>query len=632
MCGIAGAHGLESFSNVDDANSRVKRMVASLAHRGPDADGVYCDGEQVLLGHRRLSILDTSEGAHQPFEIDEDVLVFNGEVYNYIELRRELQTEGVGHNFRTDGDTEVVLVALRHWGLEVALQKLNGMFAFGWWSGSTKRLVLVRDRLGIKPLYWHQTPQGTTLFASEIRAIFESGLVPRKINRGALADQWMYGTVHAPQTIVQDVHLLEPGSALIVEDDEIHERMWWDAADAALGEPDRSPQTLRQDLRALLCDAVSLRMRSDVAYGAFLSGGIDSSAIVGLMAEVSDQPVSTFSVTFQDKALDESPWSRAVAKRFATDHHEIRLSPDDFLAQVPDGLSSMDHPSSDGLNTFVVSGATRRAGVKVALSGLGGDELFAGYPVFGRSAQLAKLNWLAAWPRGMRKWLGRGYAAISPSMTSRKQAEILAGHYFDLAYTYPVSRQLFLREDFQRMVSADVPFSNAVFEWLVKEIAPGKKAFGLPFLSQVSLAEMRTYMGHTLLRDADQFSMAHALEVRVPFLDHRLVAAALSASDEEKFPTSPKRLLVEALDGLLPDDVVHRPKMGFVMPWESWMRGELKPTCERGLQSLKDRDWVQSDAIATMERSFMAGETQWSWSRVWSLVVLGEYLERHGLE
>ena len=217
-------------------------------------------------------------------------------------------------------------------------------------------------------------------------------------------------------------------------------------------------------------------------------------------------------------------------------------------------------------------------------------------------------------------------------MTSRKQAEIFGGHYFDVAHTYPLSRQMFLRADLQRMLASDVPLTNPVFQWLVAELAPGKKAFGLPFLSQVSLAEMRTYMGHTLLRDADQFSMAHALEVRVPFLDHRLVAAALASPDAQKFPTSPKRLLVEALDGLLPDDVVNRPKMGFVLPWESWLRGELKEVCDAGLQSLKDRAWVQSDAIADMERSFHAGETTWSWSRVWSLAVLGGYLDRHGLE
>lgn len=631
MCGIAGVHGLEAFQGLSDATGRVGDMVRALAHRGPDAEGVWTDEEHVVLGHRRLSILDTGEGANQPFVLGDDTLVFNGEVYNYLEIRRELEAEGA-HRFVTSGDTEVVLAALRCWGLEGAVHRFNGMFAFAWWSSTTRRLVLVRDRLGIKPLYWHQTSGGSVLFASEVRSLLASGLVPPKLNRDAFADQWMYGTVHAPATAVEGVRLLEPGSLLVVQDEDLREAMWWDPSDAALGESDLSAPERRRRIRETLSDSVALRMRSDVAYGAFLSGGIDSSAIVGLMAEVSTQPVSTFSVTFAEQELDESPWSRAIAKRFQTDHHEIRLTPADFLAQVPAGLAAMDHPSADGLNTFVVSGATRGAGVKVALSGLGGDELFAGYPVFARSAQLARLNWLAAWPKGLRRWAGKAYTSLKPSMTARKQAEILAGHYFDVAHTYPVSRQMFLRSDLQRMLTSDVPLRNDLFSWLVKELAPGKKAFGLPFLSQVSLAEMRSYMGHTLLRDADQFSMAHALEVRVPFLDHRLVAAALAAPDSDKFPSSPKRLLVESLDGLLPDDVVNRPKMGFVLPWEAWMRGELKGVCEAGLQSLKDRAWVQSDAIVDMERSFMAGESQWSWSRVWSLVVLGEYLERHGLE
>ena len=631
MCGIAGVHGLEAFESLNNALACTKRMVDAVSHRGPDAEGVWTDEEHVVLGHRRLSILDTRDEANQPFHMGSDVLVFNGEVYNYLELRRELEAEGA-HRFVTQGDTEVVLAALRHWGLDRALNRMNGMFAMAWWSATERRLVLVRDRLGIKPLYWHQTERGSVFFASEVRALLASGKVPRRLNRSAIADQWIYGTVHAPETIVKDVHLLEPGSLLIVQDEDVRIASWWDPADEALGEPSLDSLGRSRRIRELLSDSVALRMRSDVAYGAFLSGGIDSSAIVGLMSEVSTQPVSTFSVTFADEHLDESPWSRSVAQRFGTDHHEIRLSPEDFLTQVPSGLEAMDHPSADGLNTFVVSGATRRAGVKVALSGLGGDELFAGYPVFARSAQLAKLNWLAAWPRGGRRLLGKMMAAFKPGMTSRKMAEVLGGHFFDIAHTYPLSRQLFLREDLQRMLSAEISKENAVFRWLVAELAPGKKAFGLPFLSQVSLAEMRTYMGHTLLRDADQFSMAHALEVRVPFLDHRLVAAALAAPDNQKFPSSPKRLLVDALDGLLPDEVVNRPKMGFVLPWEQWLRGELKGVCLEGLATLKDQNWVRSDAIADMERLFLMGDASWSWSRVWSLAVLGDYLERHGFE
>ena len=310
MCGIAGVHGLEAFQGLSDATGRVGDMVRALAHRGPDAEGVWTDEEHGVLGHRRRSILDTGGGANQPFVLGDDTLVFNGEVYNYLEIRRELEAEGA-HRFVTSGDTEVVLAALRCWGLEGAVHRFNGMFAFAWWSSTTRRLVLVRDRLGIKPLYWHQTSGGSVLFASEVRSLLASGLVPPKLNRDALADQWMYGTVHAPATAVEGVRLLEPGSLLVVQDEDLREAMWWDPSDAALGESDLSAPERRRRIRETLSDSVALRMRSDVAYGAFLSGGIDSSAIVGLMAEVSTQPVSTFSVTFAEKELDEGPWSRA---------------------------------------------------------------------------------------------------------------------------------------------------------------------------------------------------------------------------------------------------------------------------------------------------------------------------------
>lgn len=630
MGGISGIHGLEAFGTPDGALDAVRRMVCEMAHRGPDSQGTWSDGEHVALGHARLSMLDTSEGANQPFHMGGDVMVFNGEVYNYVEMRRELEAVGA-HRFVTDGDTEVVLAALRHWGAREALRRFNGMFAIAWWSSADRRLVIVRDRLGIKPVYWHQTEGGTLVFASEVRTVLASGLVARRLDRAALSDQIMYGTVHAPRTIVRDVQLLPPAHMMVVREEELHIEPYWEAADEALGVADMGPKARRNHIKDTLRDAVALRMRADVAYGAFLSGGIDSSAIVGLMSEVSSTPVSTFSVTFHDAELDESPWSRLIAKRFGTDHHEIRLTPEDFLNQVPSGLAAMDHPSADGLNTYVVSGATRRAGVKVALSGLGGDELFAGYAVFARSARLAELSWLASWPRLGRKLVGKAYAALQPSMTSRKMAEILAGNYFDLAHTYPLSRQIFLQDDLKRMLSSEVPKDNAVFAWLVKELAPGKKSFGLPFLSQVSVAEIQTYMGHTLLRDADQFSMAHALEVRVPFLDHRLVAAALAAPDKVKYPHTPKRLLVESLGGLLPDEVVNRPKMGFVLPWESWMRGDLKAVCERGLAILKDQSWTNAATLSAIEQSFMSGSSTWSFSRVWSLVVLGDYIDRHGL-
>jgi len=384
MCGISGIIGLDDFSNWGAAADVVVKMNRAMAHRGPDATGVWSDEAEVVLGHQRLSIIDTSDAANQPWHHGPtgDAFVFNGEVYNYRELREELKHDFV---FRTDSDTEVVLAALQVWGPERALRRCNGMFGFAWWQASEQTLIIARDRLGIKPIYYAERG-AALLFASEIRALLASGQVSRRHDPAGLVDYLRYQTVHAPRTMLAEVSMLPPGHYIRVQGQEMDVVKWWDLAHEAMQHPAAANRSeLLGRVRDTLRDAVQLRMRADVPLGAFLSGGIDSSAIVGLMKEVAETRVSTFSVTFNEGDFDESPWSRMVAQRFDTDHHEIRLTPGDFLQEVPAALAAMDHPSGDGPNTFVVSQATKKAGITVALSGLGGDELFAGYPVFLRS-------------------------------------------------------------------------------------------------------------------------------------------------------------------------------------------------------------------------------------------------------
>ena len=265
------------------------------------------------------------------------------------------------------------------------------------------------------------------------------------------------------------------------------------------------------------------------------------------------------------------------------------------------------------------------------MSGLGGDELFAGYPVFIRSHDLVQKRWLASWPKGLRKLVGSVYAAIKSTGTARKMADVLAGDYFDLEHTYPLSRQMLLERDLRKVAPNLARHPNAIFGWMQQALEPGTAGFNLPFLSKVGLAEMHTYMGHTLLRDTDQMSMAHALEVRVPFLDHHLVVEALAASDEEKWPHTPKKLLTDALPDLLPKEVVNRPKMGFTLPWEQWMRAELKPLCEEGLDALSGLGSINAKHIDRIWEAFLAGDARWTFSRIWMLVVLGNWMKRHGV-
>ena len=366
---------------------------------------------------------------------------------------------------------------------------------------------------------------------------------------------------------------------------------------------------------------MELRLRSDVPLGAFLSGGIDSSAIVGLMKQATEQRISTFSVTFNEGESDESPYSRLIAERFDTDHHEIRLTPDDFLEDVPSALEALDHPSGDGPNTYVVSKATKAAGITVALSGLGAMNCLR-LPGVSADERLWDQRWLGSWPKGLRKLAGRAYAAYNKDITAYKKAEVLAGDYFDLLHTYPLSRQVFLERDIRRLAPGLADNPNAVYNYLLEELGPKSRGEKRPTRGQVSVADMGTYMQHTLLRDTDQMSMAHALEVRVPFLDHNAVAAALSVSDEDKWPHSPKQLLTDALPELLPREVIDRPKMGFTLPWEVWMRTALKPMCEEGLEVLSELGAFAEQEVQSTWNAFIQGSPRWSFrgcGRWWCL-------------
>ncbi|MFT5183810.1 MAG: asparagine synthase (glutamine-hydrolyzing) [Flavobacteriales bacterium] len=623
MCGINGIFGLETLTDVPQI---IGRMNEAMAHRGPDADGLYTD-DRVALGHRRLSIIDLSDAGNQPFHsADGDVvLVVNGEIYNYIELKEQLSD----YPFKTESDTEVLIAAYLKWGISM-LQKLNGMFALAVWDRRSNEMFLARDRMGIKPLYISRQKQ-QILFSSEIRSLLESGLVPRKLDENGLVDYLRYGTVHAPLTLVADVEMILPGHYVHIGDNHIDVKSYWSIAthlDGSAQYADRA--TAKAKIQELLKDSISLRMRADVPFGAFLSGGIDSSAIVGLMSQVSPRPVKTFSVTFDEEEFNEGPWAQMIADKFKTEHTDIRLKIEDFLEQVPAALESMDHPSADGPNTYVVSKVTKAAGVTMALSGLGGDELFAGYDIFKRMHSLQGKKWLTSFPKGLRLLVGKLIKILRPGVASEKLVAILGLDYLDFEYVYPLSRQILLDKQVSKLVERKKLPQNSVQKLLSESIAHGNLGFGLPLLSKVSQAEISTYMQNVLLRDSDQMSMAHALEVRVPFLDHKLVEYATGINDKVKYPHSPKQLLVEALGDLLPDEVVNRPKMGFTFPWEHWMKNELKDLCETQISQLALRPQFNESGINDLWSQFLSSKV--SWSRVWHLVVLNHWMERNGIK
>ncbi len=616
MCGIAGIAGM---MDKEAAASAVERMTARIAHRGPDADGFFVD-DGIALGHRRLSIIDLSTSANQPqFDVsDRFAIILNGEIYNFREVKAALPD----YPFRTESDTEVILAAYAKHG-PACLPLLNGMFTIAIWDKARRELFIARDRLGVKPLYYSITPAGELVFASEIRAILESGFVERRLNTAALSEYLMYQSVYSPRTIVENIQQLPAGTFGIYSDTGLKVESYWKIEDRR-GEFDFGDETaVKRKVKELLLGSIERRMISDVRLGAFLSGGIDSSAVVALMSEVSDQPVDTFSVTFSEKQFDESRYSNLIAQKFNTRHTAVELSPKDFLDELPNALQAVDSPTGDGFNTYVVSKATRNAGITVALSGLGGDELFAGYSYF--------FNWLDT-QKGLLpkipKILRKPFAyALSSSKKSRYQrmADILNADELDLAGIYPMFRQVMSRQ------TAHSYYRNGNGKHTIQQVLDEKRdaVGGFPLLSQVTIAELLGYTPNVLLKDTDQFSMASALEVREPFFDYLLVEYVLQIPDAIKLPRYPKSLLVESIAPLLPDEIVHRKKKGFVLPWEHWMRNELRGLCEERLRNLGERGILNADSLRDKWQLFLAGSKGTLWSELWHLVVLSDWLQKN---
>ncbi len=628
MCGINLLLGIN-----DTARSlqMLRKMNACMSHRGPDNDGVFVD-QFVGMGHRRLSIIDLSYAGNQPMEgLDGRYqIIYNGEVYNFQEIKSELINSPNPYPFRHGSDTEVILAAYHKWGIE-CLNRFNGMFAFAIYDSHKGEVFIARDRLGIKPLYYAEF-NGMFAFSSELRSLLAADIIPRKLNKSGLVDYLRYQTVHAPNTIIDGVKMLMPGNYIHITDlnhPKVNEQTYWNLN--AKFQEQLAKKTYREicdEVYDLLYKSVQRRLVADVPFGAFLSGGIDSSAVVGLMSKASAQTVKTFSVTFDESEFSEAKYAQLIADKFKTDHREIKLTSDYFMQELPAALKATDHPSGDGPNTFIVSKVTKEAGITMALSGLGGDELFAGYAIFTRSSKLEKNKWIASFPQPIRLAFAKLYQQIKKGIAGDKIAELLALKNFEFESTYPLSRQVLLESQILQLLNISKLPDNAVAHQ-IKNL--NLQQFS-SLLSKVSVAEISTYMQNVLLRDTDQMSMASALEVRVPFLDYHLVEYALSVPDHFKYPTSPKKLLIDALGDLLPNEIVNRPKMGFTLPWKHWMKNEMKQFCAERLESFAARELVNATQIKAMWNAFLKDDPRITWSRIWYLVVLENWLIQNNIQ
>jgi asparagine synthase (glutamine-hydrolysing) len=612
MCSISG---IISRRGVHDCATAVARMNVALRHRGPDDSGIVSipnsAQNDVCLGNTRLSIIDITTAGHQPMhdEATGNWITYNGETYNFRELRHEIGDEFGRWNSNTD--TEVVLRAYRKWGF-AAFAKLRGMFALAIWDAAKNELLLARDRYGIKPLYYHQN-NDSLIFASEVRALLASELVDRKLSRSGVASYLNFGSIQAPLTIVEGVRSLLPGQYMLVDED-FETRIGTFVENHTESNPPRDRHEAIARLRADLEESVRFHLVSDVPLGVFLSGGMDSSALVALMSRVTEEKPKTFSVIFEEEKFTEQSYSRAVAEKFGTEHCEIHLDEQRLFDMLPAALAALDQPTMDGTNTYVVSKAVKEAGVTVALSGLGGDELFAGYPSFNRSLRVAKMSPVT---KGLLRAVSGVGSILLNGTNARKKFWQLFASPGTPSDVYRITRQLFSPSEIERLTLTS---------------PPGPIKAGSPVtdpINAISHLELTGYMANTLLRDTDSMSMAHSLEVRVPFVDQEIIESVLALPGEWKLSDqeadTPKPMLADAMSDLLGRDFLRRPKMGFTLPLENWTQSRLRQEISNVLAA-GAAAFDQHVALNTWQ-SFLKAPRAIGWTRPWSLYVLAKWCQ-----
>lgn len=573
-----------------------------LRHRGPDAEGGWLSPDgQCWLGHTRLAILDLTEAGAQPItsHCGRITLVFNGEIYNHLEVREGLAFQA----WRGHSDSETLVEGLAQEGVGL-LQHLCGMFAFAAYDSHTQELLLARDRLGIKPLYL-QWSDGALRFASERRALDPSCQLTAPQVSQALAWGHLSTPMAFPGSGTEGPGSLPPGLVVRCQPDRPPEpqRYWPPQASSDWSPlPIRSLSDARAQVRGLLEQVVQQHLLADVPVACFLSSGLDSGILTALACRFQPGRIASFTVAFAGAPEDESALAAAMARHCGSDHHELHLSDDQALAWIADGLSAMDGPTADGLNTYLVSRAVADQGIKVALSGLGADETFGGYPSFRTVPLMRQLRWLP--PPLRRQLLHRLGSRLEPKLQGLPTWD---------RWSVGVSVRRFLGD-------ADLAAAGArPLEWPKPPPLPLRHRHG-----QISWAELFGYCEPMLLRDSDVFSMASSLELRVPFLDHRLVEMALRMP--QRFHAPAKGLLREACLDLFPADYLNRPKQGFSLPMGPWMLGPLRPLCLERLDTLQASGWLSPVWIRRQWQAFEAGRLRWT--RAWNLVVLGEFAAR----
>lgn len=625
MCGIAGIFDIQGKCEISQES--LARMNQAQFHRGPDEGGLHTE-PGVGLGHRRLSIIDLSSG-HQPL-FNEDgsiVVVFNGEIYNFVDLIPELQA--LGHIFRTRCDTEVIVHAWEQWG-EACVERFRGMFAFALWDRNQETLFLARDRMGVKPLYYGYSQDGMLIFGSELKALTAYPDCRREIDPCAIEEYFAYGYVAEPRTIYKDAYKLPPGHTLTIKRGQrlTQPREYWDVPFEPIAAI--SEQEAQEELLRLLRESIKIRLVSEVPLGAFLSGGVDSSAVVAMMAELSSSPVNTCSISFGDPAFNESEYAAQVAARYQTNHRVEQVDPNDF--DLIDKLAAIyDEPYADSsaIPTYRVCELARKT-VTVALSGDGGDENFAGYRRYQWHMNEERMRGLL--PTSLRRplfgMLGHFYpkADWAPKIFRAKATlegmarDTVEGYFHIIALMNNEMRERLFSDEFKRALQG----YRAVEVLQRHDANSGRR----DPLSRVQYLDIKTYLVGDILTKVDRASMAHGLEVREPLLDHKLVewAAGLPAACKQKAGEG-KLIFKKAMEPYLPNNILYRKKMGFAVPLASWFRGPLKEKVRSAVLGpvLAQTGYFNVDYLHELVDQHQSGLRDYS-TALWTLLMFESFL------
>lgn len=627
MCGIWGftsANGVVPLEAAWDG-------LCSLRDRGPDDWGLYADGSgkltdksaldgtaSVVLGNRRLSIIDLSPAGNQPMTVDGRYwLVYNGELYNYRELRTELRDRG--HEFASSSDTEVLLRGFMEWG-DDCVERFRGMFAFAIWDEQTEELFAARDRLGIKPFYYSEAAD-RLVFASEVTSLLDAGVVDKKLDPIGVEGFLAFGSVPSPRTIIDGVRSLSPGAAMRydVETGAVEIKRYW--------EPDFSQDgTLSAEkVREHLAKSVELRLRSDVPVGAFLSGGLDSSSVVAAMQAAGDTDLRSFAITFEEEEYAEGDDAAAVAEELGTDHQTHLVTTEDVRSEMEAFIAAMDQPTIDGINTYFVSRIASEAGLRVALSGVGGDEIFRGYTTFKMIPRARQLAGMAeTLPTPAESMLTAPLARLNPHTGApAEEAATLLRSDDQFGAAYLAVRGLFTKRERTNLLNeSNTDFASELELSVMQTLREGSIG------DAVTHAELTWYMHNQLLRDTDVMSMEHSLEVRVPMLDTELVSVVTGAADDDFEGEGEKALLQAAMRDELPERVLRKDKRGFTFPFAKWLSDDLVDVVDDALTSERlVTTPLDPAAVADVRDRFERGRIHWS--RIWALVVLSLWIDEH---